>query len=114
MICGASLAEWHFLIDENTDAVRSSHDRKASEALWAAEYLVVVAAPAEAMRLPTTEAEGEFEGMMILVDFGAGSMVCRRPLMVHAPRDTFREAFRREALVVSQELGVRIGLPRCH
>lgn len=107
-------ADWHFLIDENTDAVRTTGDRKANEALSAAKYLVLFAAPTGAKRLPTPESDGAFVGSMVLVDLAAGAMICQRPLSVHSPSATFREVFRREALVVSQQLGVRVGLARCH
>ncbi len=107
-------ADWRFLIDENTDAVRTKGDRKAGEALWAAKYLVLFAAPTDAKRLPTPESDGAFVGSMVLIDLAAGAMICQRPLSVHAASATFRELFRREALVVSQELGVRVGLSRCH
>ena len=107
-------ADWHFLIDENTDAARSSGELKANEALEAAKYMVLFAAPTGEKRLPSGESDGEFVGSMVLIDLAAGSMICQRPLVVHAPSATFRAVFRRDALVVSQQLGVRVGLPRAH
>ncbi len=107
-------ADWRFLIDENTEALRKSHDQHAAEAFTAAKYLVIFAAPQGAKRLPAEGAGGEFSGSMVLVDPVAGSMLCQQPLVVLAPGPSFREAFRREALVVAQQLGVRVGLPHCH
>ncbi len=108
---GAS-ADWHFLADDNIDALRGSGDVKAADEVNAAAYLVLFAADTEGKQLPTQTQDGLFRGSMVLVDVRTGAAVCGRPIEVRAPAAAFRATLREQAIVVAQTLGVRVGLPQ--
>ncbi len=106
-------SQWQFLSDENTMTFRSTRDLQAAQALSAAKHIVVFAASESSKTLPTAQQAGRFQGSMLLVRFDTGAVLCGHPLVVEAPQESFRQAFRAEALAVAQGLGVRIGLPQC-